>query len=173
MVTLDNWVRDSLMSQSDDLIYKDAANNQIGFVRWKLSGLLANRDDHTIEEFKTLFKVVSTHHSKSVELPVYYVDWKRGFTFVLRYNFYNWNVTIIDNRPSDTSPLKLPEYMHIDEQYGYCFVEGFPEEYIKGKYIENPRAFTFCCDHDHDLYAIVWHIISQTPEPPKVINAVH
>jgi hypothetical protein len=171
MQGLNEWVKEHFVPQDEKLIWKEGTKNQFNMIRRQIAGLLAQKKDHAYEEYEALVKVCSTHTSKSVKLPVYFIDWKRGLTFIFRDNYYNWNVTVLDNRSDESTPLTFPEYMQIDAMQGYCFVEGFPAEYVKGKYEDNPRAFTFACSDDYQLYAIFWHLVSQVePKEEDVIK---
>jgi hypothetical protein len=85
-----------------------------------------------------------------------------GIKFVLRDNFYNWNVSVISEKPI-TTKLKgfVTDYKDCDKPirprscWGYCFFEGFPEEYRFGCYNENNKQFSTYISSDYELYAFV------------------
>src|SRR5436190_125853 len=82
--------------------------------------------------------VVSTHTSKSIRLPVVFID----LTFahiVLRGNFENWRVSVL-------SWPELPEYVgkiFIETEPLFDLIcEGFDSEWVFGLFKDNRRKFT-------------------------------
>lgn len=126
------------------------------------------RDDQ-----KETATVVGEHRSKSVRLPVYSIDRPDlGIRFVLRENYYNWNVSVIAERPIRTDLLgfaldfseskkrdheKRP--FHAGQYWDYCFFEGFPTDLMFGPFAMNARRFSLAISSDHALYAFVWMVM--------------
>ena len=79
----------------DKMLWKEAFWDQIIFVRDRVAGILAR----TYDEYRNLVCVIGTHTSKSIKCPVYriHLDLKPpagGVDITMRYNFYNWNISI-------------------------------------------------------------------------------
>lgn len=136
-----------------DLSYRDEYWSQIIFVRDKVAGLLAK----TYEEFERIqanIKVISTHTSKSVCLPVFYVELEDGTKFTMRDNFYNWKVSISSPRGV------IIEYMGIFDPNAISldtFCEGFPKEMVYGAYADNKRQFTIDLPSgNYHLFTFFW-----------------
>jgi len=188
MKTLDTWYREYLHQQNRDPSYEysrvdDSRAEQIQFMRSDFTNLFYT-PEYTPEEFGELILVINTHKSKGLELPVYLIQWKSGFTFVLRYNFHDWRATVLDHRveilqeqnpePSRVHPywsvpkLEFPVYLKVWDKISDTSMEGFPDKYKKGSYAEDPRAFTFGCENHHALYAIFWHLVESVKQFEKV-----
>lgn len=123
--------------------YSEAFWSQVMFVRDKVSGLFAR----TYEEYRDLVDVVSTHCSRSVTCPVYFIDLpKDGVRIWMRYNFYNWNVSVESERPITCDFLDT-----FEDDGTYCFCEGMTDKKF-GTHKENNKKFTVCIDTDYELY---------------------
>ena len=137
---------------AENLIYKNGYWDQITFLRDKVTSILA-KNDKEYKSIKANIKVISTHVSKSVLLPVFRLELENGTVFTIRYNFYNWKVSV--NSPCDVEAdfmgLFDPKYKISDV---YC--EGFPKECVYGPYAENKRTFTIeLSDYNH-LFTFFW-----------------
>jgi hypothetical protein len=86
----------------------------------------------------TSAEVISTHRSKSVELPVYRLTNDRlKVRAYLRDNFYNIKLSIDSERPVNADFTGLFETAHTHEHDDYsgddlasCYFEGFPESLV-------------------------------------------
>lgn len=134
----------------DNLIWKKAAEKQMIFVRDKIGRHLS----------KSPIFVVSTHYSKSCELPVYAFKLSNGIEFIMRENFYGWVVSIrspftIDKLPDfctgDTLCSENPE-----GDIHKCYCEGFSESWVYKYKKENFNYSTFRVYEDYDLYTLVY-----------------
>ena len=115
--SLQDWANEHYPDIS--LRHKDGYWNQIAFVRDTLHWLFTS----TYEETKiNPVLVIGSHYSKSVELPVFQIVTPR-LTVTLRYNFYNWNVSVQANGPL---PYGWHKGMINGVMDGYLFFEGFP-----------------------------------------------
>lgn len=139
---LQKWANEN--KPSDEMLYKDAYWQQIMFVRDRVAGLLAR----TYTQYKDLVDVVSVHRSKSITLPVYFIDLKEdGVRIWMRNNFYNWNISVASEKPIVCDFLNC----FSDEDYSYCFLEGMEDRNF-GRYQRNNSKFTVAIFSDYDVY---------------------
>lgn len=150
-VQLQEWA--NAHQPNEKLIFKDGYWHQIIFVRDKVAELLAK----TYEECKAIqsnTRVISTHISKSVLLPVFKVELVDGTKFIMRYNFHNWKVSVDSPRDVRANFMGLfNPYERIHEVY--C--EGFPKEVVYGPYAKNKRQFTIeLPPENYHLFMFFW-----------------
>lgn len=154
-IDVTTWIR---VNQPDDnLIYKKGQGDQVCFLRDKIMRnmfyeLLNKKYDYKeYEAFQP--KVIGTHYSKSVLLPVMEIDLPTyKFKMIFRDNFYNWNISI----ESEQEVIFDHKGLINDEAYHYCYCEGFPKDKIYGKYQESKNRFTICIDSDYQLYVFLF-----------------
>lgn len=108
--------------------------------------------------------VIGEHRSKSVRLPVFSFERPDlGVQVVLRYNFHDWNVSVVSERPVE---MDLSGYgaefdsesrkKYVPKGYwGYLFFQGFPDEFMLGPHELDPRRFSLAPDTNHECYAFV------------------
>ena len=152
----------------DDLIYKKAGINQAAFVSNKICGNL----------LKTHGFVVSTHYSKSCELPVYFMKIRNGIKLIMRCNFYDWKLSVeIPEEYNDLPANYLPEdclshsmVENKGEKIAPCYCEGFKKEWCYDAYIpERPsKKFTIEIPDDERLYVIIHYLKHAYPD--KIFN---
>ena len=140
----------------DNLMWKDASISQEVFVRDTICGNL----------LKVHGFVVSTHYSKSCELPVYFITMRNGVKLIMRYNFYDWKVSVEtpNNQPALPAgylPTDLMTFSMVDgklEKIPQCYLEGFKKEWCYDAYDpENiPRKFTIEVPSKYSLYVIIY-----------------
>lgn len=162
-IDVTTWIR--VNKPDEKLLYKKGCGRQVCFIRDTICRNLlfyeeypeAKEDrlnDETYrksEEFQP--KVISTHCSKSVTLPVMEIDLKSvSVKLVFRDNFYNWNVTVESEKDIDCDFKGT----FTDGNYNYCFCEGFPSERIHGMYKDNHKKFTCCINSDYELFTFMW-----------------
>lgn len=146
----------------DNMIWKECYKSQLMFVRDNLNGLVNAGIDY--KEI-TSVQVISTHCSKSIELPVYLLQ--RGELFiVLRNNFYNWKMSVInpDFILSDfstifhtTSPV---ETGYTGNPLADCYFEGFPKELVFGYYHESNKDVWSAEIHgDYTMYMTLFKMM--------------
>lgn len=121
---------------------------QVHFVRDELANLVwagAPRRD------RSCVNVIGEHTSKSVRLPVYSLERSDlGLRIVLRYNYYDWKLSVISNdRPikSDlfpflfhTTPPIAPDYT--GNELAPCYFEGLPKELVFGYHADNAGCWS-------------------------------
>lgn len=176
----DRWLAEH---ESTDLIYArsggDVRLQQVHFVRDTLAGVFwagVPYEERQLatprEDCRETALVIGEHHSKSVRLPVYSLDRPDlDLRFVMRDNFYDWNVSVLSETPVTTDLRSFPLDYWTDEErkrfaggyrpgtsWGYCFFQGFPEELQFGPYREDQRRFSMCVRSDYELYTLVWLI---------------
>lgn len=143
MQDLQEWFMANRVDKA--LFARDAAENQIMFVRDRINNLMmAPCEDQDI------IKVCGEHRSKSAKLPVYYFELpQHQIKFCFRGNFYNWNLAVESDTALTCNFLNLfPE----DDTY-YCYYEGFPQEFIfKKSFKDDPKRFNCYVSDDYDLY---------------------
>ncbi len=119
------WMR--VNNPDEKLIYAKGLGNQVHFVCDVLCSLLRS----TYEEWRDNPPwVISTHYSKSVKLPVYQIDLEKyGIEMVLRYNFYDWKISVKSDMPLDFDFMGL---FNPTEEISYLYCEGFPMDKVYG-----------------------------------------
>jgi hypothetical protein len=154
-ISLLEWCRQQ--PEKSDLIYWKSMWNQVLFVRDTLPEVFSEG----YEEYETFsqgnkIRVVGTHRSKSVELPVYGIEHKRlGFRAVMRNNFHDWNVSVDFDKP----PKINPKGLYKPGDHSYCFWQGFPGEWAFKVEEETPSRFAFYCGAGfNEIYTFFWQI---------------
>lgn len=148
-VDLTAWVR--VNKPDEKLIYGKFLGDQVCFVRDTLCFLLFP----TYEEWKDNQPlVISTHYSKSVKLPVFQINLEKfGIEFVLRYNFYDWKISVKSEKPLDFDYMNLFDSKKVIPPV-YC--EGFPKDKVYGSYEQNHSQFTVeICSH-YNVYTFIF-----------------
>lgn len=124
-----------------------------------------------------LSMVISTHFSKSVELPV--VQMTRpdlGLVLTMRNNFYNWKLSVSTPKPfkADFTGL-FYEYPPRDpgwsgDHLSSCYFEGFPEDLVYG-YRGKGRTEKWSAEiHTNVNFQFVIQTILRGVNPPKPLR---
>ena len=173
----DAWLEEH---ESTNLIYAKSGGDvqlpQVHFVRDTLARLIWRgikyddipREPERLDCAVTAY-VISEHRSKSVRLPVYSLERSGlGLQIVLRDNYYNWNVSVVSERPV-AADLRgfVTDFRDEAERakyrprdcWGCCFFEGFPAELMLGPYSKDRRKFSLWTNGDHELYALVRNLM--------------
>ncbi len=144
---LQDWANEH--QPNNDLLWHKGFEHQFLFVRDDLSRLFSV----TFEDWKANpVRVVGTHRSKSVLLPVYSLAFG-GIEVRLRYNFYNWKLSIKSNRPVPDNFFQLIDR---EERISPIYFEGFPRNWCFGPYCKNPKRFSAEIGKDYDLYTFLY-----------------
>src|SRR5262249_30999654 len=126
-------------SVGNEMLWKGSWGRQLLFVRDVLVPLVGRGLDY--EELAEVPDVISTHTSKSIQLPVYALRrMDKRITFYLRDNFFNWKLSVDSAQPVradfdglfHTTPPVEPEYT--GDPLSAVYFEGFPEELVFGYY---------------------------------------
>lgn len=114
--------------------------------------ILANNYDK-FDRISSQIEVISTHMSKSVELPVYRLKLKDGTIFILRDNFYNWKISVISPKSVTANFVELFDPREVIHAV-YC--EGFPKDLVFGSYSQNSQKFTVELKNNDEVYMFFW-----------------
>lgn len=143
------WLR--VNEPDENLIYAKGLIDQVCFVRDRLCQLLRS----TYEEWRDNPPlVISTHYSKSVKLPVFQINLEKyGIEMVLRYNFYDWKISVKSDKPLDFDYMGL---FNPTEEISYLYCEGFPRDKVYGSYKQSHSQFTIEIGSHYDLYTFIF-----------------
>ena len=143
------WIR--VNEPDKNLIYAKGLGDQVCFVRDRLCQLLRS----TYEEWcDNPPLVISTHYSKSVKLPVFQINLEKyGIEMVLRYNFYDWKISVKSDKPLDFDYMGL---FNPTEEISYFYCEGFPKDKVYGSYDQSHSQFTIEIGSHYNLYTFIF-----------------
>ena len=136
-IKLQEWAKAN--QPVETLIYKEGYWDQINFVLDVLADILARDFDDYIAILNNI-RVISTHTSKSVLLPVFRVELKDGTAFTMRNNFYDWKISVSSpRRIVEIDPMGLFDPL---KRINDVYCQGFPEQLVYGPYADNQLQFT-------------------------------
>lgn len=159
---LQDWISEHVAA--DEMLWKGAWGHQMSFLRGSLRYVAGTGLDW--DETKQIAKVISSHYSKSISLPV--VEYSRpdlGLRMIVRNNFYNWKLSVISELPIDadfdglfhTTPPTDPEYT--GEPLASCYFEGFPSSLVFGYYSQDKQRFSAEIGSDEQLWTVMFLIM--------------
>ena len=136
----------------DEMLWKNSAINQAIFVR----------DDICMNLLRVPSFIVSSHRSKSIDLPVYGFLMRNGIKVIMRNNFYNWVVTV--EAPASLPENTLPMEIFINKG-NVNWAEGFHDRWIHGPYKPNKRMkkFTVELRSKYDVYLMMFMLKNALP----------
>ncbi len=144
-VPLRQWCKAAELP-GENMIWRPSYEDQLAFVCRELprawGGALCDNDQ---------LRVVGTHVSKSLRVPVYGLRLpEHGVRAVLRSNFYDWKVSVLSDRPLDEGFGRLfdPCKVHTPE---YC--EGIPPDLVFGSYVNDATTFTVAMPDRLEVFA--------------------
>lgn len=138
---LNEWVDNN--KPDPNLFYAEEFYRQIEGVRKATWCLFSSADER-----RTALRVVGTHMSKSVLLPVYSLR-TRGVDVSLRCNFYNYKVSVRSDMSIDG--LDDLDLFNPLEEHASVYCEGMSEVY--GAYATSHKQFTVEIYGYGDLHA--------------------
>lgn len=148
-VDVNAWTR--VNAPDEFLIYPSALGELASFVCDKICRLLYSTDK---ERENNLPMVISTHYSESVKLPIYQINLEKyGIEMVLRYNFYDWKISIKSDKPLDFDCMGI---FNLTEEIPAIYCEGFPKDKVYGSYENNHSQFTIEIRNHYDLYTFIF-----------------
>jgi len=149
-IDLLTWSR--VNDTKDTMIYKDGFWTQVIFIRNTIMGLLSD----SYEDYESnLAMVINTHMSKSILLPVYQINLKKyGITMILRDNFHDWKVSVISEKALNVDFKEV--FKEDSKPIPKVYCEGFIEEQVFGRYIDNKNKFTVEVYDDNRLYVFIY-----------------
>ena len=165
---LEDWVRENI--PADEMRWKKSATNQFIFFRDRLPGAAVRKElwrDQEVRE-KVAPRVISTHTSKSIKLPVIEIVNPEDVVFTIRDNFYDYKVSVSSPYPIevDFADLFDPGVAH-----AACYFEGFPGGWngkqegsrIYGAYQDDNCQFSVSLVSEHEVYMFLW-LITRCPK---------
>jgi hypothetical protein len=138
---------------SDNMLGKPAYWHQVMFMRNQVRSLF-----FPIEENIHPVRVVGTHRSKSVELPVYSLAVPGLVEVRLRNNFYDWKISVKASHRLPDLFMGLFDTLTAPSAI-YC--QGFSADWIFGPYAQNPSQFSLEIFDDYKVYTLLY-ILSRT-----------
>jgi hypothetical protein len=160
-IDLLTWCR--VNEPEDKMIYKQGYWEQIIFVRDRLPNIWYEGGKDTCDSIRYNINVISTHRSKSIELPVYEIRIPRyNLVFTMRDNFYDWKISVESKQLLDLDFMNLFDQ---DEKINSIYCEGFPENRVYISYndsINNKwrKNFTVSINSDYKLYMFIALIVN-------------
>lgn len=143
------WIR--VNEPDENLIYAKGLGDQVCFVHDRLCQLLSSTYEERCDNPPL---VISTHYSKSVKLPVFQISLEKyGIEMVLRYNFYNWKISVKSDKSLDFDYMGL---FNPTEEISYLYCEGFPRDKVYGSYEQSHSQFTIEIGSHYDLYTFIF-----------------
>lgn len=138
----------------DNLIYKKEAIDQMIFVRDRICYYLC----------KTPPFVISTHRSKSIDLPVYAFTLKNGIKIICRNNFYDWKVSVILPKPFEYKNDIISDIISNSENIPSCYCEGFDESWVFETYNPDDKSqtkFTVEVSDKYNFFLLIYTLTKQ------------
>jgi hypothetical protein len=141
---LQDWMRENQITS--DMLWKSSDQNQLYFMGRKIAPMCNQNGD---------IEVISTHRSKSIDLPVYDISIGTMVRFIVRDNFYNWKVS---GKSEVDLGIDFKGLIDENKRISACYCEGFPEDLVFGPYNDNKRAFTVDLPNQYTVYVFFWLI---------------
>lgn len=141
----------------DKMIWKEAASTQVVFFRDIFFEMFPDQVE--------VVEVISTHRSKSIDLPVYHVKLKNGIDLIFRDNFHGIRISVespFDIHLHSEITAQLLFGNSIEEQVHECYCEGFKREWIYGPYKLDKKKFTAEIYSTKYFHTFVFLLRSQT-----------
>lgn len=147
----------------DDLLWKNNFWNTYTFWRDRILPMFTDEFYKKEWNYEVLNKeidnnsdVVGAHVSKSIVNPVVKIIY-RGTIIVFRYNFYDYEVTVISDKP-----IKLPMKNLFTSKGENFFYQGFPKKYqVKERYEENKCRFIANVRDHYNFYTFMFLLQKQ------------
>jgi hypothetical protein len=153
-VPLQEWI--SANSPDKKMLWKNSWSNQVCFVRDEIPRFLSDTYDSYIT-VKENITVISTHTSKSIELPVYCIK-ANGDKIILRNNFHDWKVSVETHNLHKIDFQKLGIVKNTSAQVHQVYCEGFKPEWVYKPYDDDRFKYTVEIYNDFDLKLFFWTI---------------
>lgn len=150
------WLTDH--QPDDDLLWKRSFWNTYTFWRNKILPMFTDEFYKKDWNYEILNKemdhnsdVVGKHVSKCIASPVVKIAYK-GTIIVFRYNFYEYEIAVISNKP-----INIPMKKLFTSRREAFFYQGFPEKYkIKERYEENKCQFIAKVYDHYNFYTFMF-----------------
>ena len=155
-IPLQEWINDN--NPEEKMMWKESWSNQVCFVRDEISRFLCN--DNTFESYQTIrenITVISTHMSKSIDLPVYCIK-ANGDKFIMRNNFHDWKVSVETHNLHKIDFQKLGVIRDTSNKINQVYCEGFKDEWVYKPYDEDKFKYTVEIYDNFNLKLFFWLI---------------
>lgn len=148
-IDLLSWSRANI--PDDDMIYKNGYWKQILLIRDDINAIFYTSSE---EYNNNPVMVINTHRSKSIKLPVYEINIKKyDLKLILRYNFYNWKISVISKRKIN---MYFMDLFNIKENINKVYCEGFKDGQVFPSYNSSKDKFTLEIRDDYRLYTFMY-----------------
>lgn len=157
-IDLLTWSR--MNEPGDEMLWKQGYWEQIMFVRDRLPEIWYEDGKDSLDSIRYNINVISTHRSKSILLPVYEVKIpKYNLVFVIRYNFYDWKISVESNIALDIDFMGLFDR---SENINNIYCEGFPKNRVYTSYDDDMwhKNFTVEIINQYQVYMFVALIVN-------------
>jgi len=154
-IPLQDWISANIPDEK--MYWKDSWSQQVQFVRDVIPRLLCEQNGSGYMSIRDNITVISTHMSKSIDLPVYCIK-ANGDKFILRNNFYDWKISVETNNLHEINFQKLGVIYDTSEQIKSYVCEGFKSEWVYKPYDEVKWKYTAEIDNDFKLKLFFWLI---------------
>lgn len=141
-IDLQTWLNDN--EPDEKLFWKQGQIDQCIFVRDYIHPLL---QPEYKEQRRFPVRVVGTHKSKSVLLPVFSIAGP-SVEVRLRYNFFNWVVSVSSGKTIQDNFFDLFDR---NDEVQHIYAEGFEEKWVFGPYAKARPASTYW-SHEFSLF---------------------
>ena len=157
---LNEWLSENMPKET--MRFRNGFWDQVNFVRQEILGFLSyepeRRDSYFEEEFDPLRKegirVIATHGSKSIDLPVYDFTW-RGIRFTMEYNFHIWFISV---RSSVAMSIDFDNLVGDGDYRNSGCVNGIASKDLFPPYKQDHRNFTVCLGNNYLVFVFFWLI---------------
>lgn len=155
----------------DGLLWKSGPGQQLLAGQRFAAQLMAcerGDDGYVFDQWKhKMLHVVSTHHSKSVTLPVMFMEWK-GIKFYWRDNFYDIKLSVDAGKKHIGVDF---EDIFRDEDHSSCYFEGFSGDWIFGSYRKSNQRWSMSLGEFAAKFVLrkIWRhvrVAEQIPDHP-------
>lgn len=155
-IDITTWIR--LYDADKKYIYADDQGKQVCFVRDRIAPLFY-KDNISYEEWENnhdnTVKVISSHRSKSVPLPVYNMKFDElGIEITMRNNFYNWMITIESIHELNINFMNLFDKA---KKINPIYCEGMDTiGKVFGSFEDSKNKFTVEIQDDYNTYVFMY-----------------
>jgi len=154
-IPLQEWISTNIPEKK--MYWKDSWSQQVQFVRDVIPRLLCNPNGSDYMTVRDNITVISTHMSKSIDLPVYCIK-ANGDKFIMRNNFFDWKVSVETHNIHNIDFEKLGVINKTSTQIHQVYCEGFKDEWVYKPYDEDKWKYTIEINDDFKLKLFFWLI---------------
>ena len=154
-IPLQDWISENIPEKK--MYWKDSWSKQVCFVRDTIPRFLCKPNGSDYMTVRDNITVISTHMSKSIDLPVYCVK-ANGDKFIMRNNFFDWKISVETHNIHNIDFEKLGVIRKTSDQVHKVYCEGFKAEWVYKPYADNKWKYTAEIDDDFKLKLFFWLI---------------